>query len=486
MIPGGEGRMRLALFGNRVLLGVAFAAVALVGMAFAAAARQEEAFPHERHQRLFPLCTGCHEGIPSGDVSAFYPAPESCAGCHDGVDQERVSWSGAAERVNNLRFTHDQHAAGLEREGDPAQTCQACHVPAGGERMAVSSQVQLGTCLSCHEHRAQEHQVDAACATCHIPLAESGLSRGRIEAMRAPSDHEGEPFLAGGHGVSAGANVARCATCHTADRCVACHVDTDRPEIAAMAFAPAEMDLPPAKAHYTTPASHEKGDWMGAHGADATRQACATCHTANDCQACHLAPLPAQVTQLPARGQVVAPGVGIAPHAPESHESFFFMEVHSVLAAGDQKSCNTCHVETFCVDCHEGPVGGGYHPTGFVARHSADAFGREADCANCHDTQVFCRNCHVQVGMTSVGRLGPGYHEGGGTWLLRHGQPARQNLESCTSCHKQNDCTQCHGVLGAFKISPHTRDFDARRAWAQSPRTCFACHIKNPLEGRAP
>ena len=342
------------------------------------------------------------------------------------------------------------------------------------------------TCLSCHEHRAQEHQVDAACATCHIPLAESGLSRGRIEAMRAPSDHEGEPFLAGGHGVSAGANVARCATCHTADRCVACHVDADRPEIAAMAFAPAEMDLPPAKAHYTTPASHEKGDWMGAHGADATRQACATCHTANDCQACHLAPLPAQVTQLPARGQVVAPGVGIAPHAPESHESFFFMEVHSVLAAGDQKSCNTCHVETFCVDCHEGPVGGGYHPTGFVARHSADAFGREADCANCHDTQVFCRNCHVQVGMTSVGRLGPGYHEGGGTWLLRHGQPARQNLESCTSCHKQNDCTQCHGVLGAFKISPHTRDFDARRAWAQSPRTCFACHIKNPLEGRAP
>jgi hypothetical protein len=71
-------------------------------------------------------------------------------------------------------------------------------------------------------------------------------------------------------------------------------------------------------------------------------------------------------------------------------------------------------------------------------------------------------------------------------WLLRHGQAARQNLESCTTCHKQNDCTQCHGVLGAFKISPHARNFDAERAWAQSPRTCLACHIRNPLEGRMP
>jgi len=457
-----------------------------VGAAFVAAARQEASFPHQRHQRLFPLCTGCHEGIPSGDVSSFYPDPSSCAGCHNGEDQVRVAWNGADERVNNLRFTHDGHAARLQREGDPEQTCQACHVPPGGGRMSVSADVQLATCLSCHEHQAQEHQVDARCSQCHIPLAESGLPRTRIEAMEPPGDHDASGFLAGGHGRSAGANVARCATCHTADRCVACHVDTDRPEIAAMAFAPESMDLPPAKAHYSRPATHVDEGWFGEHGTQASRQACATCHTADDCRSCHIAPLPEPVTQLPSRAEVVAPGVGIMPHPPESHEGFFFMEVHSVLAAGDQTSCNTCHVETFCVDCHEGPVGGGYHPSGFVARHAADAFGREMECANCHDTQVFCRSCHVQVGLTSVGRLGPGYHEGAGTWLLRHGQAARQNLESCTSCHRQNDCTQCHGVLGAFKVSPHSRDFDAQRAWEQSPRTCFACHIKNPLDGREP
>jgi hypothetical protein len=424
--------------------------------------------------------------VPTGDRAAFYPPTESCANCHNGEDQERVTWRGPSERVNNLRFTHDAHAARLEREGDPAQTCQACHVPEGGARMAVSADVQLGTCLSCHAHQADDHQVDAACATCHVPLAESRLPRTAIEAFESPADHEGAEFMAGGHGIEAGSNLARCATCHTANRCVSCHVDTDRPEIAAMAFAPEGMDLPPAVAHYDRPATHVDAGWFSEHGTQATRQACATCHTSDGCRSCHIAPLPRAVRDLPARADVVAPGVRIEAHAPESHDGFFFMQVHPVLAAGDQNSCNTCHVESFCVECHEGPVGGGYHPGGFVARHAAEAFGRETECANCHDSQVFCLSCHVQVGLASVGRLGPGYHQGGGTWLLRHGQAARQNLESCTSCHKQNDCTQCHGVLGAFRISPHSRSFDPQRAWEQSPRTCLACHIKNPLEGRAP
>jgi hypothetical protein len=68
-------------------------------------------------------------------------------------------------------------------------------------------------------------------------------------------------------------------------------------------------------------------------------------------------------------------------------------------------------------------------------------------------------------------------------WLLRHGQAARQNLETCASCHTQRDCTQCHGVLGAFKVNPHGRDFDAAAAWQRNPRSCFGCHVKNPLQG---
>lgn len=134
------------------------------------------------------------------------------------------------------------------------------------------------------------------------------------------------------------------------------------------------------------------------------------------------------------------------------------------------------------MSCHDAPVGNSYHADAFLSRHSASAFGRDAECSSCHNTAVFCRECHVQVGLVSSGRLGPGYHDDGPVWLLRHGQAARQNLESCASCHRQVDCTQCHGVLGAFKVSPHSAGFDAERAWARSPRTCLACHVDgNPL-----
>ena len=465
--------------------GLALAATILVS-AFAGATRQDASFPHDLHRGLFPLCTGCHSGIPSGNLSAFYPSPESCANCHDGSALDRVAWSGPTDRVDNVRFSHDVHASYLADYDDPPQSCQSCHVPEGRNRMAVSANIQTGTCWSCHAHRATDHYVDANCSTCHVTLAESGLPRTRIEAFATPADHHPDAFLAGAHGVAAAETLARCATCHTADRCVSCHVDAGRPEIAALAFAPPGMDLPAGQAHYSIPANHTDHRWFAGHGDAASLQACATCHTTDDCRACHIAPVPRQVAALPARADVRAPGVRLVPHAPESHDNFFFMQVHPVLAAGDAGSCATCHVESFCVDCHDGPVGGGYHPPGFVARHAADAFGREAECSSCHDNQAFCRACHVQVGIASVGRLTSGYHKGGPVWLLRHGQAARQNLENCTTCHTQNDCTQCHGVLGAFKVSPHSPGFDARRAWEQNPRSCFACHIKNPLEGRVP
>lgn len=458
----------------------------VLGTALTAGAWQEQSFPHERHERLFPLCTGCHEGVPSGNVAAFYPPTGLCANCHDGQDLDRVTWSGPSPRVDNVEFSHDAHATFLSSAGDPEPTCESCHVAPGSRRMAVAAEIQVGTCLSCHAHQADDHQVDADCSVCHVPLAETRFSLARIEGLAVPADHQAADFLEAGHGAGARADQARCATCHTADRCVSCHVDVDRRPIRAMPFAPEGMELPAAVAHYPEPATHQDAGWFTQHGLQATRQACATCHTSDDCAACHIAPAPTQVAALPARAEVSAPGVHVLPQAPESHEGFFFMQIHSVLAAGDQKSCNTCHVESFCSDCHQGPADGGYHPPGFVARHAADAFGRQSECANCHEVQVFCRNCHVQVGLSSVGRLGPGYHEGGSVWLLRHGMAARQNLEGCTSCHRQNDCTQCHGVLGAFKVSPHSRNFDARRAWEQNPRTCFACHIKNPLEGRSP
>ena len=86
-----------------------------------------------------------------------------------------------------------------------------------------------------------------------------------------------------------------------------------------------------------------------------------------------------------------APGVQIEVEPPESHDSFFFMAAHANQAAAEPGTCATCHTETYCVSCHDGPADGGYHPPSFVAQHSADAWGRDAECATCHNAAAFCR-----------------------------------------------------------------------------------------------
>jgi len=462
------------------------ACVVLGARAVALRGQEQVPFPHFEHQGLFPLCTGCHEGIPEGDPARFYPPPASCSGCHDGVREEAVTWGGPSDRTGNVAFEHDAHTAALAAAGDPPQDCASCHVPEGGQRMAVADGVQLAGCWGCHAHVATEHTADADCTSCHVPLAETGFDLARIAALPLPADHAAEAFLASEHGVSAAVDAGRCATCHTQDRCVSCHVDTGRPSIAAVPAAPAGMVLPAAPVRYDVPTSHTDRDFLATHGLGASRETCATCHTSQDCTTCHLQPAPEAVSSLPSRADVVAPGVGVVGRAPESHERMFFAQAHSTLAAANQTACATCHTESFCVSCHDAPTsnqGGGYHPASFLSAHAASAFGRDSDCASCHNTAVFCRQCHLETGLVPAGggRLGPGYHDDGPLWLLRHGQAARQNLESCASCHRQVDCTQCHGELGAFKVSPHTLAFDAASAWARSPRTCLACHVGNPL-----
>ncbi|HEX6589857.1 MAG TPA: cytochrome c3 family protein, partial [Longimicrobiales bacterium] len=79
------------------------------------------------------------------------------------------------------------------------------------------------------------------------------------------------------------------------------------------------------------------------------------------------------------------------------------------------------------------------------------------------------------------GRLGSGFHDAQPLWLLRHGQAARQTLESCTTCHEQRDCMQCHSQTGSFQINPHGPDFDAERARDRNSRICFACHVADPI-----
>ncbi len=481
---------------KRLALGlgvVAAAALAVLVLAMSARGGQEEAFPHSEHAGLFPFCVGCHEGVPEGNLAAFYPEPQLCAGCHDGVDMDSVDWTPpAVDEPEPMRFTHPAHMAAAQRAGEGALECEACHIPEGAGRMQVRGELVLPQCLSCHGHPAEDHLVDAPCAVCHGPAAETEMGSPWLASLPYPADHATGEFLRETHGRLAATEPARCSTCHTQERCTSCHVNAEVvPEIARIPRAPESLELPRYAAHYFLPPSHQAPDFLEVHGDMASVQSCSTCHTQNDCAACHSVRLPDVAARLPDASRVRAPGVLLEPRLPPSHTTPSFTTEHGALAAADASSCTSCHVRNECSDCHEassvqavmpralaGPV---FHPPNFMARHSAEAYGRQLECSSCHDTAAFCRECHQEAGFETVGALGQGYHDAEPNWLLRHGRPARQALESCASCHQQTDCLQCHSTVGAFKVSPHGEGFDPRRAQERNPAICFACHITDPI-----
>jgi hypothetical protein len=463
------------------LSGVALAAVAALALGVEGA--RQDPFPHHEHARLFPLCTGCHEGVPQGNRAEFYPAPTLCAACHDGVELARVVWPGPTPPPpTNLVFSHPVHRTQAAERGDVVD-CTVCHTRVGAGRMEVERTLPE-RCFACHAHAARDHFVDADCGQCHVPLARTGFALARIEGLPVPEDHVRGDFLARAHGQLARAEPQRCSTCHTRQRCESCHVDPDAvPAIATIPAAPPTMQLPQFVAHYFSPPSHLEPDWLTRHGqpANADLRQCSTCHVREDCASCHTDLAPRAVQRLPSRRAVQAPGVLLARTAPASHAAPFFDREHAALAASSPASCTQCHSRRMCEECHNAPSRPRFHPPNFTARHASAAYGQRMECQSCHDRRVFCRDCHEQAGMGTVGRLGPGFHDAEPLWLLRHAQPARMGLESCTTCHAQRDCTQCHSQLGAFQISPHGPGFDARRAQRRNPQICFACHLSDPL-----
>jgi len=454
--------------------------------------QEADSFPHLEHQGLFPLCEGCHEGIATGDDARSMPEPATCLRCHDGADLDRVEWSPAPPVAGHLDFSHPDHAREVAREDEAPVDCAGCHVEPAGGRMELVP-LDAGRCLECHGAEPDSHfRLPNDCAQCHRPLAGVDGGDERFRNLAEPAEHEGRRFVLEVHGREALEDVSRCATCHVEDQCAGCHVDASLEPIPSVPSAPAHWNVPLLAAEYPTPGTHDAPSFDRTHGRPEPAAAdCSTCHTRNDCAACHVAPLPASARALPerpaggrpetmaqvAKPQVRAPGVGLEDAVPGSHESPFFLSAHPVLASTAPDACASCHTQGYCAECHDAPRSPGYHPPSFGLRHSAAVGTQAMECSNCHNTAAFCRECHVEMGLESVGRLGQGYHDAEPVWLIRHGPAARQGLEQCASCHTQKNCLQCHSQLGAFKVSPHGPDFDAARAQEKNPWICRACHI---------
>ena len=478
-------------------------ATGALGSAAAAQTGSDSLFPHQKHQRLFPLCASCHAGIPTGDARTSMPSEASCRDCHNGTDVRAVTWRRTGRPPGLLRFSHPEHARQVDSAG---RSCAACH----GTDSTSTMQVQPASapaCLNCHTHRATEHLADDnRCAVCHVPLTRAtSLTAEHIGRLPKPASHERGNFVSSHKPVTPLAS-ATCAVCHARESCARCHVNAatdslitslDRDQRVARLVA----DKP---AVYPVPDDHQSEDFVYAHGelARVSTARCATCHARPSCTTCHIGAVPNPIIAsipMPERGGAAGIGLRLVPsrrppflspvathldtvpqtvRAVRVHEADFRTN-HRTAAAVSAQSCSGCHEQRFCSDCHAGEGSRRFHKANFVQRHAADSYGRETQCASCHNTELFCRSCHRESGLGARGRLDVAFHDAQPQWLLQHDRAARQALQSCATCHAQRDCLTCHSTIG-WGVNPHGPGFRAERAASRNATQCLLCHLQVP------
>lgn len=413
---------------------------------------------------LYPdpaACAGCHNGTirpkvdwrpPTGPratnlrfdhalvaimVPAGQQAPPNCMVCHG---QEGGEWM-AVQRVN-FKNCLGCHGVTTEHLAAPDSVCAVCHLPLaeaksltredvaafpvppshrepgwvgnhGHARAATGGSAPVAaSCATCH---AREF-----CMTCHVDAPErppiqalesDPRSTAIVVHLKAPASH-GDPAFLLQHGATARRSPAQCASCHTQESCVTCHVGTPRvaaalPRRGAGRGVGAVITRRPPVFHGASFATGHQ------EMAAANPALCAGCHVRADCLTCH------------------------RPDAAAAT---------------------------------------GYHPAGFLIRHPAAAYARESSCSDCHNTAGFCASCHKNAGLVSSGPLQSSYHDANRSFSSGHGQAARQSLETCIACHAERDCLTCHSAQGGRRFNPHGPGFDAERLKSKNPQMCTACH----------
>ena len=342
-------------------------------------------------------CLDCH-----GVEEEHLEAPDTaCATCHVQLvqavrltrdDVSRFPVPPSHQRPDFIEEGHGRQAG--EGPGDVAASCATCHA--------------RDFCTECHVNAPEVRAIQA--------LAPDPRSLAVKAELRAPQSHRRLDFLRR-HGEQVDPRGMRCATCHTQESCLGCHVGT-----------PSAVQAIPAAAEGRGRGADVERERPGSHGIDFTEihaepaaarpQSCSTCHMRTQCLDCH------------------RPDPAAAPP--------------------------------------------GYHPAGFLTTHPASAYTREDSCSDCHNQSQFCADCHVSAGLGSTdGLRNAGYHDAKGNFFLNHGQAARQSLESCVSCHSESDCLTCHSARGGRRFNPHGPGFDAATLRRKNPSMCTVCHGAN-------
>jgi predicted CXXCH cytochrome family protein len=435
------------------------------------AAAGVDTFPHARHERLFTSCEACHAGVESGDSAALFPPATFCVNCHDGSLQRRVTWEPRPPRPTNLRFRHPEH---------PGLPCSVCHAASDTAGFMEVGRAPPARCLPCHAPEATDHLAQTSCTTCHGTVRDArALGAADLARYPRPPSHDSTWYFA--H--RAEATSPTCAACHAQEFCASCHVNSVR--VAAIQSLPADERVAQLarsrRPVYREPGSHRDASFVREHGLLARRETsgCANCHARESCLGCHLEQeRVGPVALLPRRQRGGARGVDLSGVRPPDHSPDFQLR-HRTAAAGGDAVCSRCHTPSYCASCHAGASAPGFHGSGFVERHSENAYTRENDCSACHQTETFCVACHRATGQSRTGAALGRFHDAQPFWIFGHGGAARRAIESCAACHAQQDCLQCHSASGGWRVDPHGSGFDPGLA-DRNPALCRRCHPSGP------
>ena len=239
----------------------------------------------------------------------------------------------------------------------------------------------------------------------------------------------------------------------TKEDCSKCHTRLAEPRVA----------VPISDGHAACMQCHE-------HAENYANAACKTCHT--------------DLSQYPLR-----------PQTQLTHEGDFLRR-HSAAATAAGQSCNACHEQNFCLDCHAKTTGAPVnikfadrpdrrfiHRNDWLGRHAVEAKGDPASCQKCHATSS-CETCHTQEHVGAGFATAKNPHPS--TWNLPgsggdfHGDEARRNINSCAACHdqgEQSNCVRCHKV-GGIGGDPHPTGFARKHSIvdARKDGRCVVCH----------
>ncbi len=438
----------------------------------------------EGHQRGEPThrCLRCHEENTSAvHASVANEQAHECLTCHDFMAESADAWScsgchtEAEDRATPLASLPDAPEVVVHAE----EACSSCHVPHGEEP------VELGSCVECHEEQSSEHHAKelsdpeqcaechggheeaaaakTSCATCHAEDVdtEAALFEGHDDCLSCHTPHGRQPLVAceSCHedtrvlGAAAAVEHAECTSCHNPhrprvsarDSCVGCHDDV-------------------ASKH---PVEEHEGDCVGCHPSHPFRgrlvfaKSCVVCHdeaatetsfhVGAECRTCHEphgfgierpreeACRECHADEKTAKAQRRRPGRPPETVKPvEGHtECYECHEDGHHQPDADPVACRTCHEPQHdsittghenCLDCH--------------APHEGTV---EAQCAECHETQLTsrhvtdgrdCESCH-----RSHGPEGPSAPRACGECHtdrlpLLHNQ---EGHETCGDCHNFHD-----------------------------------------------